>query len=305
MLNQSCIDIRSLQGAGVTFDQNRLQLMVSLPQKYLSRTGRDVSPASYNQGVNALLLNYNISGVENISHQLNNAGGNTLFANLRPGINAGPWRLRNYTTWRQDDKGDEWNTVYNYVQRDIIPLKSRLLFGDGVSGSDVFDGISFRGVQMSSDEGMQPAGLQGYAPVVRGIARSNAEVVIRQNGFIIYQDVVPPGAFEINDLHSTGSGGDLNVTVKESDGSEQHFIVPFASLPVLMREGMFKYNLTSGRFRSYDSSAENFYFSEVSGSYGAPGGLTVYGGIQTSSPYTAISAGVGSNLGALALFRQM
>ncbi|UAN62220.1 MULTISPECIES: fimbria/pilus outer membrane usher protein, partial [Serratia] len=297
MLNQSCVDIRSLQGAGAMFDQNRLQLSVSLPQKYLSRTGRDVSPASYNQGVNALLLNYNISGVENISHQLNNAGGNTLFANLRPGINAGPWRLRNYTTWRQDDKGDEWNTVYNYVQRDIIPLKSRLLFGDGVSGSDVFDGISFRGVQMTSDEGMQPAGLQGYAPVVRGIARSNAEVVIRQNGFIIYQDVVPPGAFEITDLHSTGSGGDLNVTVKESDGSEQHFIVPFASLPVLMREGMFKYNLTSGRYRSYDSAAEKFYFNEVSGSYGVPGGLTVYGGIQTASPYTAISAGVGSNLG--------
>ena len=41
--------------------------------------------------------------------------------------------------------------------------------------------------------------------------------------------------FEINDLYPSGSSGDLYVTIKGANGSEQHQIVPFASLPVLQR----------------------------------------------------------------------
>ncbi|WP_157632460.1 fimbria/pilus outer membrane usher protein, partial [Bacillus cereus] len=80
----------------------------------------------------------------------------------------------------------------------------------------------------------------------RGIARTNAQVIIKQNGYTIYQSYVSPGAFEITDMYPTGSSGDLDVTIKEADGSEQHQLVPFASLPVLQREGRLKYSLTSG-----------------------------------------------------------
>jgi outer membrane usher protein len=37
------------------------------------------------------------------------------------------------------------------------------------------------------------------------------------------------------------------VTVKESDGSEQSFVVPFASLAILQREGQIDYALSSGK----------------------------------------------------------
>ena len=42
----------------------------------------------------------------------------------------------------------------------------------------------------------------------------------------------------------------------KSDGSEQHFTVAFASLPVLQREGRFKYAVTGGQYRSYNSDVE-------------------------------------------------
>lgn len=63
---------------------------------------------------------------------------------------------------------------------------------------------------------MMPDSLKGYAPVVRGIARTNAQVIIRQNGYVIYQSYVAPGAFEINDMFPTGGSGDLFVTIKGS-----------------------------------------------------------------------------------------
>ncbi|MFL1089480.1 fimbria/pilus outer membrane usher protein, partial [Acinetobacter baumannii] len=75
--------------------------------------------------------------------------------------------------------------------------------------------------------------MTGFAPVVRGVAKSNATVIVRQNGYIIYQSAVPQGAFALKDLNTTNSGGDLDVTIKEEDGSEQHFTQPYASLAIL------------------------------------------------------------------------
>ncbi|WP_158682290.1 fimbria/pilus outer membrane usher protein, partial [Cronobacter sakazakii] len=126
-----------------------------------------------------------------------------LYANLRPGINLGPWRLRNYSTWRQSDDNQEtekaFSSVYTYAQRDIVSLKGALTLGQSSSPADVFDSIPFTGAQLASDDDMLPDGLRGYAPVVHGIARSNAQVIIRQNGYVISQNNVAPGAFEIND----------------------------------------------------------------------------------------------------------
>ena len=142
------------------------------------------------------------------------------------------------------------------MQRAIIPLQAQLTLGDSSAPADVFDSMPFRGVQLASDDDMLPDSLKGYAPVVRGIARTNAQVVVRQNGYQIYQSYVAPGAFEIADMYPTGGAGDLDVTIVEADGSEQHFTLPYASLPVLQREGRLKYALTAGQYRSYNRSVE-------------------------------------------------
>lgn len=118
-------------------------------------------------------------------------------------------------------------------------------------------------------------------------------VVVRQNGYQIYQTYVAPGAFAITDMYPTGGAGDLDVTIVESDGSEQHFTLPFASLPVLQREGRLKYALTAGQYRSYDRSVENTPFGVVTAIYGLPQGYTLYGGLQASAKYQALSLGVG------------
>ncbi|MFW3298783.1 fimbria/pilus outer membrane usher protein, partial [Enterobacter quasiroggenkampii] len=86
---------------------------------------------------------------------------NTQYANLRPGINIGPWRLRNYTTWSRDEDGkDKWDSVYTYAQRAIVPLKAQMTLGDSSAPADVFDSMPFRGAQLASDDDMQPDSLK-------------------------------------------------------------------------------------------------------------------------------------------------
>lgn len=300
-----CVDLAEaipMASATLRFDQQRLD--ISIPQAAISSLARGyVSPEKWDSGIPALLANYHFSGAN--SKARNSHGGpgsrddsDTYYLNLRSGFNLGAWRLRNYSTWNRDEKGNNhWDSINTYLQRDIVSLKSQLTLGDSNSPSDIFDSVPFRGAQLASDDDMLPESMRGYSPVVRGIARSNAQVTIKQNGYIIYQSYVPPGAFEIKDLYPTAGSGDLAVTIKEADGSEQYLVVPFASVPVLQREGRFKFSLTSGQYRSYNDDVSKTQFSQATAIYGLPWGATIYGGVQAASKYQSLALGVGQNMG--------
>ena len=297
-----CARLEAIPQASTDFQFTSQRLVISVPQAAMAMQARGyVQPTLWDEGIPAALLNYTFSGANN----LNKSGGNdsSQYANLRPGLNIGPWRLRNYNTWSRDNDGrTQWDNVYTYAQRSIIPLKAQLTLGDSSALADVFDSIPFRGAQLASDEEMLPDSLRGYAPVVRGIARTNAQVIIRQNGYQIYQNYIAPGAFEITDMYPTGGAGDLDVTINEADGSVQHFTVPFASLPILQREGQLKYAVTAAQYRSWDSRVDKTPFSQLTGIYGLPYGLTLYGGFQGASQYQSLAAGVGKNMGDIGAF---
>ncbi|MCM4344458.1 fimbria/pilus outer membrane usher protein, partial [Escherichia coli] len=84
--------------------------------------------------------------------------------------------------------------------------RSRLTLGEDYTPSDIFDSVPFRGVMLGSDESMVPYNQREFAPVVRGIARTQARIEVRQNGYLIDSRTVAPGAFALTDLPLTGSG---------------------------------------------------------------------------------------------------
>lgn len=297
-----CADLSAIPSASASFKISQQQLLLSIPQSALGDVPRGYVPQEeFDEGITALLFNYSLNGSQQKALTADAADSSSLYANLRPGVNIGPWRFRNYSTWSRNETAQgtqtDFSPVYTYAQRDILSLKSELTLGQSNAPADVFDSVPFTGAQLASDDEMLPDSLRGYAPVVRGIARSNAQVTIRQNGYLIYQNSVAPGAFEINDLYPSGGSGDLYVTVKETDGSEQHFVVPYASVPVLQREGRLKYSLTGGRYRSYDDQVVPTPFLQGTAIYGLPHGFTLYGGVQASQPYHALALGIGKNAG--------
>lgn len=298
---ERCDIISLIPDANAHYDSDLQRLNLSIPHAaVVYKNANIVSPDAFDQGISAILLNYKFIS-SHISYKRNSEEQDSYNLNLRPGINIGAWRLRHYSNWSKSTGShgnqDSWDNIYTYAQRDIIPLRSSLILGQSSSTGDIFDSVGFTGIQLASDEAMEPESATGYAPVVRGIAKSNAKVVIRQNGYQIYETYVSPGAFEIDDLYQTGSNGDLQVTVQESDGSLQVFTVPYAALPVLRREGSFKYSLTSGRYRSYDKSVEKTPFTQTTASYGLPFSATIYGGGQFASKYQSLAFGVGKNMG--------
>jgi outer membrane usher protein len=152
---------------------------------------------------------------------------------------------------------------------------------------------------MATDDSMYPDSQRGFAPVIRGVASTNARVSIRQNGYTVYETFVSPGAFAIDDLYPVYSSGDLNVTVTEADGSNRTFTVPYSSVPVLQREGRIKYSLTAGRYSASGDSYNDPEFIQGTLAWGLPFSITGYGGMQYSDNYLAGLLGMGLNLGSL------
>jgi len=147
---------------------------------------------------------------------------------------------------------------------------------------------------------MYPDGASSYAPEINGIAMSNALITVRQNGNIIYQTSVPPGPFSIKDISSLGYGGDLDVTVKEADGSENNFIVPYASISQLLRPGFTHYQLSIGK-ADIDNLVNKPTILQGTLQHGLNNLLTLYSGITAFDDYQAYLLGTGINTGIGAL----
>lgn len=289
----------AIPDADSRFDFSRQRLNLSIPQAALTSEARDyVDPSQWDQGLPAALANYNFSG-SNTRRDGRPGTEESYYLNLRTGVNLGAWRLRNYSTYSDANGQRQWENVNTYLQRDVQRLKGQLTLGDSASPGDVFDSVQFRGVQIASDDNMYPDSLKGFAPVVRGIAQSNAQVTVRQNGYIIYQTYVPPGAFAITDLYPTASSGDLDVTITEADGTERHSLQPFSAVPVMLREGRLKYAATAGEYRTTNTEALTPGFGQGTLIYGLPANTTLYGGLLISDRYHSQVIGLGHGFGDL------
>ncbi|MFU0919791.1 fimbrial biogenesis usher protein [Kluyvera sichuanensis] len=290
-----------IKNATVRLDVGQQRLYLTIPQAYMGNQARGyISPELWDNGITAGLLNYNFTG----NNVQNRVGGSSQYAylNLQSGLNVGAWRLRDNSTWSYSSGStnqNQWQHVNTWLERDITPFRSRLTLGDSYTNGDVFDGINFRGAQLASDDNMLPDSQKGFAPVIHGIARGTAQVSIKQNGYEIYHSTVPPGPFTINDLYAAGNGGDLQVAIKEADGSVQSFTVPYSSVPVLQREGHTRYALTAGKYRSGNDLQEDPSFFQSTLMHGLPAGWTIYGGTQLADRYRAFNLGVGKNMGDL------
>ncbi|MBV7403495.1 fimbrial biogenesis usher protein [Enterobacter sp. ENT03] len=297
----SCVLLtQRIKDATANYDTRSHVLKITIPQILMAQNARGyIDPAEWDDGITALLVNYQYSG----STGSGEMSGDTNFLNLQSGINLGPWRLRDYATWSKQDGDGSSNGSFQHLSttltRSIAALRSELTLGDTWTPGELFDSVGLRGVQLKSEDGMYPDSQQGFAPTIHGTAKSNAQVSIKQNGYVIYQSYVPPGAFVIDDLYPASSSGDLEVTIKESDNSESSYIVPYAAVPLLQREGRINYSLAAGKYQSSGNQQDDPNVAQGQFFWGLPYNTTLYSGMQWSENYRSGALGIGLNMGVI------
>jgi outer membrane usher protein len=284
--------------------QSTLTLDFLIPQILLNRQPRDYIPISeWDAGAPLVFLRHNTSFTRNI---MRDSHYNYLWSMINAGGNLGMWQLRHQANLRYMESstgGDhyKWNTVRTWMQRPLPTISSELMVGDTSTDSSMFGSMSFNGVKIATDQRMWPQGRRGYAPEVRGVATTNARVLISQAGNVIYETQVPPGPFLIDDLYNTRSQGDLKVQIIEADGKSSFFTVPYAAVPNSMRPGNLNYQFAAGKVRNY-YSVQNA-FTEGVLQYGLNNSITSNIGARFANDYQALLMGgvYASELGALSL----
>ncbi|OXI66390.1 fimbrial biogenesis outer membrane usher protein [Burkholderia cenocepacia] len=280
--------------ASPAFDFTEQKLTLSIPQASLVREARGyVNPDQWDSGVPVAMLGYdfNLYGSKSARGSAQTQG----YLGLNGGVNVGNWHFRHNGSYSWSSQGSaRYQDISTYLQRDLPSLSSQLVIGETYTSGELFDSTQFRGVRLSSDDRMLPNSLRGYAPVVRGVANTNAKVTIRQNGVTLYETTVAPGAFEIDDLYPTGYGGDLNVSVTEADGSVHTFSVPYAAVPLSLRPGIGRYSVVAGALRNPQGSSSPL-FTQATYQRGLTNLVTGYGGITIASGYASAMLGAAFN----------
>ncbi|WP_371915534.1 fimbria/pilus outer membrane usher protein [Pseudomonas sp. R23(2017)] len=291
----TCYDLPTLiDQATVNYDASRLRLSISIPQIAMQRGMRGyVDPALWDAGVPAAFINYQLSSNRNSTDASTTISNNL---GLRNGINLGAWRLRNESNISsRTGQPNTFKSNRSYVQHDVTALKGQFSAGDIFSDSQLFDSVRYRGLKLDSDDGMRADSERGYAPVIRGVAHSNATVEIRQNDYILYSTNVPSGPFEISDIYPSGSNGDLQVTIIEADGSRHETRQAFSSLPVMVRKGQVNYSVSAGQYKSNTEGLAEPKFVSATLAYGMTSNLTGVFGMQATDRFKAMSLGMGRN----------
>ena len=294
VLAGGCADLAQLvQGAKQTFDMSDFRLDLSIPQVALVRNPRGyVNPELWDRGVTAATLGYNASTYQTTNNGRSSSQG---YISLNAGFNIDGWQFRNTSSYNwQSGQSDKFQNIATYVQRDLPSIRSVLTMGDTFTDGAVFNSIGIRGVQVATDDRMLPDSLRGYAPVIRGVAMSNAHVTVTQNGNTIYETNVAPGEFAINDLYATGYGGSLTVVVTEADGSKHSFVVPYASVVQLLRPGIWRVNLVAGQVRDAMVSQHNDIV-QATVQHGINNVVTGYFGVVAAQNYAAELVGAAFN----------
>lgn len=244
-----------LSGAGSDFNLGELRLDIAVPQAYVTRENlRAVPPEMLDQGTTAAFVNY---GLNSYSAQSGDSRAESQFLNLSTGVNLGPWRARQSSYLSKDASGAT-QTVNGelLLKRSLVGWQAHLALGQTSTWSPVLGSTPITGVRLGSEEMLLPDDELSFNTLVRGAARGNAKVRIRQNNVVFFEQNVPAGPFEFTRLSPPSTLGDLQVTVTEADGSETRSVVPYAYNGGKLNPGSYRYSLAVGNYRGGITSAE-------------------------------------------------
>ncbi|RDL26940.1 outer membrane usher protein [Serratia fonticola] len=297
-----CLALSSLKGMSVKGDLSIATLYLGIPQAYLEYMSDDWDPpSSWDNGIPGILLDYNLNGqmqrqMKQGTQGYSASGNGTLGANLSAWRLRADWQTRiNYQTASGQSTQKTWDWSRYYMYRAVSSLGAKLTLGEDFLNSDIFDSFSFTGASLVTDDGMLPPNLRGYAPEVAGVARTNAKVIISQQGRVLQETQVVSGPFRIQDI-SNAVSGQLDIRVEEQDGTVQEFQMETASIPYLTRPGTVRYKLAAGRPSDWKHRVNGPIFATGEFSWGISNGWSLFGGSVFGGNYNALAVGIGRDL---------
>jgi len=248
--NETCHDIRSDYAQAVINPlPNQEAVELYLPPEALNSLSADVK--NFQHGGTAGMLNYSLFSTKSDYSGSDSSSNRYSQASLEAGFNTMDWSLRSRYILTDDNGNRNAESIYTYAEHVFVPQRLTMQVGEINAMSDVLSGVPITGVQLMPTSGLQK---DSSGVSVSGIARtSQARVEVRQNGRLIFNTLVPAGPFTLDDVPMVRNNVDLDVTVVESDGSTNHYIVPASSVKSRNLSRPNGLTVSAGQVRGIDS----------------------------------------------------
>lgn len=230
---RECYNLGNFPSAKVDFDYGSQNLKFSIPQVAVVDK---LSEDNWDYGIPGahLLYSGNVSKTATQKEQ--------IYGNFELNANLGRWVLSGRTS---AFNGQGFNTPEATLSTAIGAIRGSVLIGKSLTSSTLLPDFGFYGVSLRSDSDMVPWSSRGYAPVISGVANSNARITVSQGGYIISSQIVPPGAYSLKNIYPVGNG-DITVKVEEDGRVKSVRTYPVTTLPTLLRANDFNYNMVVG-----------------------------------------------------------
>lgn len=277
--------------AKTEIDMAENTLSITVPQLWWSQPDLyDIAPSwKWDNGINAAFINYDLYAQRYENH----GSSNDLYGNLTNGINLFGWRLRNSGFFSAPDMAHpRYQSSSSWLAYDIDRLRSTLTAGEFYTSGSLFRSMAMRGVSLASNTAMLPNNQRSYVPAIIGSVSANATVIVKQGGYTIATRQIPPGAFAIKDIPASSAAGDIEVTIIEASGKQQHFTQPFNTTSFQVPLHSLRYALNIGQSRQYSAQR----LAEGSLMYGLSNTFTLLEGLQYAEGYRNYATGIGANV---------
>lgn len=260
----------------------RVELVV--PQDQVSSNNMSGISKVYDTGGNAGLLNYQAFTTKN---KYSDSSSTYSQAMLEEGLNFSDWLVRS-KQMLVDNEGDKSvDSTYAYLQHTIVSMKKIVQIGQFNISNTPFAGSEITGAQLIPEDNL--FGNNGSGVTVSGIAQTaQARVEVRQSGHLIYSTLVPAGPFNLQDVPVTAANTDLDITVKETDGSRTHFVLPanvIHSGNLERSEGM---SMSAGKYRATDGEVNAPMLATIADKWNVNPWLNLGAGSMLAQDYDAL-----------------
>ncbi len=220
-----CVDFMALYPqTDVDLRPNKDEVRLAVPSNALKPLEQNFS--GYSSGGMAAILNYDALKTQS---QFSGTTSDFTSINTEAGLNLGDWSVRSRQTFTDQNGKRNTDQLYTYAEHSFVPFKSVLQVGQLNLFNPVLPGASITGVQVVPDSALRAQASGGVT--IEGIATTpQARVEVKQDGILIYSTVVPAGPFQLTNVPLLRSNANVDVTVFESDNSQNTFSLPAASL---------------------------------------------------------------------------
>lgn len=259
------------------------RLDITVPQEAVDTVALGNIVRNYHTGGTATLMNYSLYSSKNTSHNNKSTYQQGM---LEDGFNIRDWTVRSRQSITIHDGKRRNDYLYTYAQHTIVGLRKLLQIGEINNSDSLFSGLPMTGAQLMPESALTNTADNGF--IVDGIAHAaQARVDIRQNSQLVYSVLVPAGPFSLSNIPVVSQNADLDVTITETDGGINHFVIPAAMAMKNSLGQPDELSVSLGRYRSSDSKEEPMLATTSKGWRVLPM-LNVNTGILVSRKYDAL-----------------